>query len=48
MSKSAQSILEGVIQRDPNEGEYIQAVQEVVHSLEPVLNKHPQYVTGHL
>eukprot|EP00246_Nothoceros_aenigmaticus_P018215 TRINITY_DN944_c0_g1_i1.p1 TRINITY_DN944_c0_g1~~TRINITY_DN944_c0_g1_i1.p1 ORF type:complete len:321 (-),score=50.97 TRINITY_DN944_c0_g1_i1:1019-1960(-) len=44
MSKSAQSILEGVIQRDPNEGEFIQAVQEVVHSLEPVLNKHPQYV----
>ncbi|CAM6095051.1 unnamed protein product [Calypogeia fissa] len=44
LSKSAESILEAVIKRDPHEGEYIQAVQEVVHSLEAVLAKHPQYV----
>lgn len=44
LSKSAESILESVIKRDPHEGEFIQAVQEVVHSLEAVLAKHPQYV----
>lgn len=43
LSKSAESILEAVIKRDPHELEYIQAVQEVVHSLEAVLAKHPQY-----
>ncbi|KAL2624367.1 hypothetical protein R1flu_008612 [Riccia fluitans] len=44
MSKSAETILEAVIKRDPHEGEFIQAVSEVVHSLEAVLSKHPQYV----
>lgn len=46
MSKSAESILEAVIKRDPHEGEFIQAVSEVVHSLEAVLSKNPQYVVG--
>ncbi len=32
-----------ILQRDPHELEFIQAVQEVVHSLEPVLSKMPQY-----
>ncbi|KAJ7563344.1 hypothetical protein O6H91_03G106300 [Diphasiastrum complanatum] len=44
LSKSAESIIEAIIRRDPYEGEFIQAVQEVVHSLEPVLSKHPQYI----
>ncbi|KAG6555642.1 hypothetical protein Mapa_002878 [Marchantia paleacea] len=44
MSKSAESILEAVIKRDPHEGEFIQAVSEVVHSLEAVLSKNPQFV----
>ena len=43
LSKSAESVVEAVIRRDPHEGEYVQAVQEVVHSLEPVLSKYPQY-----
>lgn len=43
-SKSAESVVEAVMRRDPHEVEYVQAVQEVVHSLEPVLLKHPQYV----
>lgn len=38
-----ESIVEAVMRKDPHEVEYIQAVQEVVHSLEPVLAKHPQY-----
>ncbi|XP_042461589.1 NADP-specific glutamate dehydrogenase-like isoform X2 [Zingiber officinale] len=44
MSKSASSILESVLRRDPHEVEFIQSVQEVVHSLEPVLLKNSQYV----
>lgn len=42
MSKTAGSIVESVLRRDPHEVEYIQAVQEVVHSLEPVLIKNAQ------
>lgn len=44
MSKTAGSIVESVIRRDPHEVEFIQSVQEVVHSLEPVLMKNPQYI----
>lgn len=44
LSKSAESVVEAVIRRDPHEVEYVQSVQEVVHSLEPVLHKYPQYV----
>lgn len=42
MSKSASSVLESVLRRDPHEVEFIQSVQEVVHSLEPVLVKNSQ------
>ena len=42
LSKSAESIVEAVMRRDPHEVEYVQAVQEIVRSLEPVLAKHPQ------
>ncbi|CAK9221540.1 unnamed protein product [Sphagnum troendelagicum] len=44
ISKSAEFILAAVLHRDPHEGEFIQAVQEVVHSLDPVLSKIPQFV----
>nr|XP_009385594.1 PREDICTED: NADP-specific glutamate dehydrogenase-like isoform X3 [Musa acuminata subsp. malaccensis] len=44
MLKSASSVLESVLRRDPHEVEFIQSVQEVVHSLEPVLVKNSQYV----
>lgn len=43
MSKTAGSIVESVLRRDPHEVEYIQAVQEVIHSLEPVLVKNAPY-----
>jgi glutamate dehydrogenase (NADP+) len=33
-----------VAQRNPNEPEFLQAVKEVLESLEPVLAKHPEYV----
>ncbi|XP_024394355.1 uncharacterized protein [Physcomitrium patens] len=41
---SSLSILSAILRRDPHEMEFIQSVQEVVHSLEPVLTKYPQYV----
>ncbi|KAG0538081.1 hypothetical protein BDA96_03G204300 [Sorghum bicolor] len=44
LSKTAASILECVLRRDPHEAEYIQSIQEVVHSLEPVLVKNTQYI----
>uniref|UniRef100_A0A0C9RUV5 glutamate dehydrogenase (NADP(+)) n=1 Tax=Wollemia nobilis TaxID=56998 RepID=A0A0C9RUV5_9CONI len=44
LCKSAESIVEAVMRKDPHEVEFIQAVQEIVHSLEPVLSKTPQYV----
>ncbi len=38
-----QNILEQVKMRNPGESEFHQAVEEVLHSLEPVLEKHPEY-----
>lgn len=42
LSKTAASILESILKRDPHEAEFIQSIQEVVHSLEPVLVKNSQ------
>lgn len=39
MSKTAGSIVEAALRRDPNEAEFIQSVQEVVHALERVISK---------
>jgi glutamate dehydrogenase (NADP+) len=38
------AVMTTILQRDPHELEFIQAVQEVVHSLQPVLSKMPQFV----
>ncbi|KAI3857521.1 hypothetical protein MKX03_032039 [Papaver bracteatum] len=43
-SKSASSIIEAVLRRDPNESEFIQSVQEAIHSLERVIAKNSHYV----
>ncbi|MCL6590669.1 MAG: NADP-specific glutamate dehydrogenase [Firmicutes bacterium] len=37
-------LLEKVIKRNPNEPEFHQAVKEVLESLEPVIERHPEYV----
>ncbi|CFX22333.1 Glutamate dehydrogenase [Syntrophomonas zehnderi OL-4] len=37
-------ILAKVMERNPNEPEFHQAVKEVLESLEPVLKRHPEYV----
>lgn len=44
MSKTAGSIVEAALKRDPHELEFIQSVQEVVHALERVIAKNAHYV----
>ena len=39
-----QSVYEQVLKRNPGEAEFHQAVKEVLDSLEPVLDKHPEFV----
>ena len=39
-----QGIYEEVLKRNPGEAEFHQAVKEVLDSLEPVLDKHPEFV----
>jgi len=39
-----QAVYEQVLRRNPGETEFQQAVKEVLDSLEPVLEKHPEYV----
>lgn len=38
------SVMEQVIRRNPNEGEFHQAVREVLDSLEPVAERYPEYI----
>ncbi len=37
-------VFEAVLRRNPNEPEFHQAVKEVLYSLEPVMEKHPEYI----
>ncbi len=37
-------LMDKLIQRNPNEPEFLQAAREVLESLEPVMEKHPEYV----
>ena len=39
-----ENIYEEVVQRNPGEPEFHQAVREVVRSLGPVLERHPEFV----
>ena len=38
-----ESVIEFVKEKNPNEPEFIQAVTEVLTSLEPVIEAHPEY-----
>lgn len=42
MSKTAGSIVDAALRRDPHELEFIQSVQEAVHALERVIAKNAQ------
>ncbi len=46
MSSYTHRILDQVVSRNPNEEEFLQAVKEVVETLEPVLEQHPEYVAS--
>jgi len=43
-----QQVYEEVLKRNPGEAEFHQAVKEVLDSLEPVLDKHPEYVDARI
>ena len=44
-NKDLADLMERVIKRNPGEPEFHQAVKEVLESLEPVVEKHPEYLT---
>ncbi|OMO66354.1 Glutamate/phenylalanine/leucine/valine dehydrogenase [Corchorus olitorius] len=44
MSKTAGSIVQAALKRDPHEAEFIQCIQEAVHALERVIAKNSHYV----
>ena len=46
MSSAVDTFMAGVMARDSDQKEFHQAVQEVVESLMPVLDKHPEYRKG--
>ena len=43
MNAYIEAVLEKVKKRDANEPEFLQTVEEVLKSLEPVINQHPEY-----
>jgi glutamate dehydrogenase (NADP+) len=47
-SQYIQEVLEKVKKRNSTEPEFIQAVEEVLNSLGPVLEKHPEYIEANL
>ncbi len=47
-NSAIQQVYEQVLQRNPGEPEFHQAVKEVLDSLEPVLEKHPEYVEANI
>ncbi|NTV89638.1 MAG: NADP-specific glutamate dehydrogenase, partial [Clostridiales bacterium] len=38
------NVMEQVTRKNPNEPEFLQAVREVLESIEPVAEKHPEWV----
>ena len=45
MNEYLRRVLEDTKKKNCNEPEYLQAVEEVLTTLEPVLNCHPEYET---
>ena len=43
-----EQVIENVKKRNTNEPEFIQAVEEILPSLEPIMDKHPEYVKANL
>ena len=47
-SQFVQNFMGDVMARDPNDFEFLQAVHEVITSIEPVLERRPQYIKAKL
>ena len=47
-NKYLQDVVAKVREKNANEPEFIQTVEEVLKSLEPVIEKHPEYVKANL
>lgn len=45
-NKDLAELMDKVVKRNPGEPEFHQAVQEVLESLEPVVEKYPEYLTS--
>jgi len=48
MNSTIQAVYDQVLRRNPGEDEFHQAVKEVLDSLVPVLDKHPEYVKARI
>lgn len=48
MTNYIEEVLGNVKKRDEHEPEFIQAVEEVLHSLSPVIEKHPEYIKANI
>ncbi len=48
MSSIVQQYIDIAKKRNPGESEFHQTVEEVLHSIEPVLEKHPEYIKAGL
>ncbi|MCL1805220.1 MAG: NADP-specific glutamate dehydrogenase, partial [Clostridiales bacterium] len=46
MAKVVEQFIEIAKKRNPSEPEFIQTVEEVLESIAPVLEKHPEYITS--
>lgn len=43
-NKYVQKVFDELLERNPGQAEFHQAVKEVLHSLVPVMEKHPEYI----
>jgi glutamate dehydrogenase (NADP+) len=44
MSSPTNDLMKSLIKRNPHEPEFLQAVQEVLESLEPLMERHPEFI----
>ena len=48
MHSHLQEVYETVLARDPNQTEFHQAVLEILESLDPVIESHPEFITSNI
>lgn len=47
-SEYIESVIENLRERNSNETEFLQAIEEVLHSLAPILEQHPEYIENNI